>query len=136
MCPSGNSGIEIADVCKANPRNIAIPVVRPLSVWCVSSCKLSYVSKQFPTPSVLMVASLPVNSDWRMCAYTEHVEEDGSGERVELGDGGAALGAQCIRLVQDLPDLALLWETRIGKRQCANHIRVEIRHRHAFRMVL
>ena len=38
----------------------------------------------------------------------EHVEEDGLGEGVELGEGGAALGPQRVRLVQDLRNPALL----------------------------
>ena len=40
----------------------------------------------------------------------EYVEEDGLGEDVELGEGGAALGAQCVRLVQNLRNPLLLGE--------------------------
>ena len=40
----------------------------------------------------------------------EHVEEDGLGEGVELGEGGAALGPQRVRLVQDLRNPPLLGE--------------------------
>ena len=40
----------------------------------------------------------------------EHVEEDGLGEGVELGEGGAALGPQRVRFVQDLRNPPLLGE--------------------------
>src|SRR5690606_34371001 len=46
----------------------------------------------------------------------EHVEEDGLGEGVELGEGGAALGPQRVRLVQDLRNPPLLGEGREGDR--------------------
>ena len=59
----------------------------------------------------------------------EHVEEDGLGEGVELGEGGAALGPQRVRFVQDLRNPPLLgegWqrdtepgeEVRRGTRRC------------------
>ena len=38
----------------------------------------------------------------------EHVEEDGLGEGVELGEGGWALGPQRVRFVQDLRNPSLL----------------------------
>jgi hypothetical protein len=42
----------------------------------------------------------------------EHVEEEGLGEAVELGEGGAALGSQGVGLVQDGGDAAL-FATRV-----------------------
>jgi hypothetical protein len=42
----------------------------------------------------------------------EHVEEDGLGEGVELGEGGAALGPQRVRLIQDRRNPSLLGEGR------------------------
>src|SRR5690606_8161211 len=46
----------------------------------------------------------------------EHVEEDGLGEVVEVGEGLAALGAQLIRLIQHLRDPPLLlqrWQRQL-----------------------
>lgn len=43
----------------------------------------------------------------------KHLEKDALGEGVELGKGGAALGAKCLGLIQDRRDAALLekgWE--------------------------
>ncbi len=42
----------------------------------------------------------------------EHVEEDGLGEAVEFREGGAALGPQLIRLVQDRCNPPLLGQRR------------------------
>ena len=42
----------------------------------------------------------------------EHVEEDGLGEDVELGQGDATLGPQRVRPVQDLRNPPLLREGR------------------------
>ena len=42
----------------------------------------------------------------------EHVEEDGLGEGVESREGGAALGPQRVRFVQDLRNPPLLGEGR------------------------
>jgi hypothetical protein len=47
----------------------------------------------------------------------EHVEEDGLGEGVELGEGGAALGPQRVRFVQDLRNPPLLGEGREDRLQ-------------------
>jgi len=38
----------------------------------------------------------------------KHLQEDGLGQRVQLGKGGTALGSQGFGLVQDLGDAALL----------------------------
>jgi|GEM_PF-2099655 len=45
----------------------------------------------------------------------EHVEEDGLGEGVEFREGGAALGPQRVRLVQDRRNAPLLGEGREGQ---------------------
>jgi hypothetical protein len=44
----------------------------------------------------------------------EEVEEEGLGEGVELGEGGAALGPQRVRRVEDPRDPLLLGEGREG----------------------
>ena len=47
----------------------------------------------------------------------EEIEEEGLGEGVELGEGGAALGPQRFRPVQHLRNPPLLGEGRQGKPQ-------------------
>ena len=47
----------------------------------------------------------------------EEVEEEGLGEGVELGEGGAALGPQRLRPVQHLRNPPLLCERRHRNRQ-------------------
>jgi hypothetical protein len=47
---------------------------------------------------------------------SEHVKEDGLDEDVELGEGGAALGSECLCPVQDLRNPQLLRQWREGNR--------------------
>lgn len=44
------------------------------------------------------------------CGVPKHLDEDALGKGVELGEGGAALGAQGLGLIQDRRDAALLGE--------------------------
>ena len=52
----------------------------------------------------------------------EHVEEDGLGEGVELGEGGAALGPQRVRFVQDRRNPPLLGEGWNGELQTCDEV--------------
>ncbi len=52
----------------------------------------------------------------------EHVEEDGLGEGVELGEGGAALGPQRLRPVQHLRNPPLLGEGRERDLDSVRHV--------------
>src|SRR5689334_9780985 len=58
---------------------------------------------------------------------TEHVEEEGLGEGVKLNKGGATLGAQRVRLVEDLGDPSLLGNRREWKRQTKTALKVQVR---------
>jgi len=64
----------------------------------------------------LIRANLVKAPDWptlRVCnRIPKHLDEDALGEGVELGEGGAALGAQGLGLIQDRRDAALLGEGR------------------------
>src|SRR5690625_41454 len=57
----------------------------------------------------------------------EEVEEEGLGEGVELGEGGAALGPQRLRPVQHLRDPPLLRQRRQGDFESGQFSRVESR---------
>jgi len=48
------------------------------------------------------------------CLISKQVEEDGLGEGIELGDGGAALGAQGVGVIEDGGDAALFGERGEG----------------------
>lgn len=56
---------------------------------------------------------------------TEHIEEHGLQQLVELGDGFASLGAQRVGLVQDRRDAALLGKRRTRNRNFMHYISVE-----------
>ena len=59
-------------------------------------------------------------SDW--CGVAEEVEEEGLGEGVELGEGGAALGPQRLRPVQHLRNPPLLRQRRQGDRRTSREL--------------
>ena len=61
----------------------------------------------------------------------EEVEEDGWGKRVELGEGGPALGADFVGLVQDRRDSPLFLHTRNGNLKFGDILFVDLLERSA-----